>query len=78
MEEGFRLIKVGQSGIFETSSEMMPGKLHDEFYFYKGEARRPFKLPGELGGGSTLQSPARPGVYTFVFTVKALGPVAAR
>lgn len=54
MEDGYRLIIVPDSGIVKTSSELIPGKLHDEYWLYSGEKRIPMS-PYKIGGGATVE-----------------------
>lgn len=54
MEDGYRLIIVPDNGIVKTSSEIMGGKFHDEYWLYSGE-RKSLMSPHKLGGGYTVK-----------------------
>ena len=54
LEDGYLLIIVPENGIFKTSSEPMPGKLHDEYWLYSGNKRERMS-PYKLGGGGTIE-----------------------
>ena len=68
LEDGYRVIMFDKTGVVKTSSEGMPGKLKDEYYFYSENSRRPLE-PKELGGGFTEAPAARPEEFTFKFSV---------
>ena len=51
IEDGYRLVVVPDSGVVHTSTEIMPGKLHDEYLLYSASGR--MKLPPQrIGGGA--------------------------
>lgn len=68
-EDGFRLVRFSPSGVIETSTEGMPGKYKDEFWFYGGNALRKMNIEKEMGGGYTVAKSEAPDRYTFMFWV---------
>lgn len=54
LEDGYKLITVPSDGIVQTSSEIIPGKLHDEYCLYSDKGRTPLP-PQRLGGGATSE-----------------------
>lgn len=54
MEDGYQLIIVPNNGIVRTSSELIGGKLHDEYYLYSEKGRTTLP-PQRLGGGGTSE-----------------------
>ncbi len=69
IEDGFRLVKFDQSGVVQTSSEGLAGKLKDEFIVYSGTNRRPLNIESEMGGGFTTAPVTTPDHFTFMFWV---------
>jgi len=54
MEDGYRLVIIPYSGIVHTSSDLMGGKFHDEYWLVNGD-KRVMMSPYKLGGGWTEQ-----------------------
>ncbi|MCD8548447.1 MAG: hypothetical protein LRY38_08565 [Aeromonadaceae bacterium] len=81
-EDGFRLVKFSPSGVVATSTEGMPGKYKDEFWFYEGNRLRQMNIEKEMGGGYTVAKPEDPGHFTVMFWVsqnaKAQQPLQAQ
>ena len=69
IEDGYRLVKFSPSGVAETSSEGMPGKYKDEFWFYGGNTHRKMNTEKEMGGGYTVAKSEAPDRFTFMFWV---------
>lgn len=69
IEDGYRLVKFSASGVIETSTEGMPGKYKDEFWFYGGNKLRQMNIEKEMGGGFTVAKSEAPDRYTFMFWV---------
>ena len=69
IEDGYRLVKFSQSGVVETSTNGMPGKYTDEFWFYSGNELRKMNFEKEMGGGYTVAKPEFPERFTFMFWV---------
>ena len=65
----FRLIKFSSSGVVDTSTEGMPGKYKDEFWFYRGNSLRQMNIEKEMGGGYTVAKSEAPDRFTFMFWV---------
>ena len=55
MEDGYRLIVIPDNGVVKTSSDLISGKLHDEYWlcYPNGERRR--MPPDRIGGGGTVE-----------------------
>jgi len=71
MEDGYRLIVVPDSGIVKTSSDLIPGKLHDEYWLYAGEKRIRMS-PYKLGGGVTVEQKNALGQQEIYFKFEVL------
>ena len=69
IEDGFRLIKFSSSGVVDTSTEGMPGKYKDEFWFYGDNNLRQMNIEKEMGGGYTVAKSDAPDRFTFMFWV---------
>lgn len=69
LEDGFRLIRFNESGKVHTSSDAMPGKHWDEFYYLDGDERRRINPRKHIGGGYTHESESAGGGYTFRFWI---------
>jgi hypothetical protein len=54
MEDGYRLIVIPSSGVTRTSSALIGGKLHNEYWLYLGDKRTTMS-PYKLGGGGTVE-----------------------
>ncbi len=71
MEDGYRLIVIPESGVAKTSSDLIPGKLHDEYWFYSGEKRIRMS-PYKLGGGGTVKQKNALGQQEIYFQFEVL------
>ena len=69
IEDGFRLVKFSSSGVVATSTEGMPGKYKDEFWFYGDNNLRQMNIEKEMGGGYTVAKSDAPDRFTFMFWV---------
>lgn len=69
MEDGFSIVRFPPSGVVETSSEGMPGKYTDEFYYYSSSGRKALDVGREMGGGYTVAKAEALNQYTFKFWV---------
>lgn len=69
LEDGFRLLRFSGNGSIRTSTEAMPGKHWDEFYYYAGDERRRIDPRKHIGGGYSSAPDAATGGYTFRFWV---------
>ena len=69
MEDGYRLVKFSSSGVVETSTDGMPGKYKDEFWFYGGNTLRKMNIEKEMGGGYTVAKSEAPDHFTYMFWV---------
>ncbi len=53
-EDGFQVIVVPDNGVVKTSSELIGGKLHDEYWLYSDGKK--YRMPtNKLGGGGTVK-----------------------
>jgi hypothetical protein len=71
MEDGYRLIIVPDSGVVKTSSDLIPGKLHDEYWLYSCEKRIRMS-PYKLGGGGTVKQKNALGQQEIYFQFEVL------
>ncbi|HHT9145971.1 MAG TPA: DUF6843 domain-containing protein [Candidatus Wunengus sp. YC61] len=53
-EDGFQVIVVPDNGVVKTSSELIGGKLHDEYWLYS-DGKKYRMSPNKLGGGGTVE-----------------------
>jgi len=62
-------VQITESGEISTSTEAMPGKYWDEFYYYSGEERRRINPRKHIGGGYTNELDQDSVGYTFRFWI---------
>lgn len=49
-EDGYRVIVIPADGVVKTSSELIGGKLHDEYWLYSDDGKKYRMPPNKLGG----------------------------